>query len=75
MTRVRSDSELMRDLVFGYPTLARSTKEQIVGSDDKRYVAVFLELMRAIQIGIVRELSYPGVVCALTPYPHWIRRR
>ncbi len=71
----------MRDLVFGYPTLAEATKDQIVASGDERFVAVFLELMRAIQIGVVQELSYPEVVEALTeltgePYggnwPAWV---
>ncbi|MGH2593549.1 MAG: DUF3179 domain-containing protein [Anaerolineae bacterium] len=57
--------QLMHTLSDEGPTQAQAAITKILASGDTRFVAVFIELMRAGQIGIVRGTGYSAYIAAL----------
>ncbi len=63
-----SDEEaksLMFALSNGPPSNAEDAIERIIAADDKRFIGVFLELVRARQIGLTRVLELNDYLAAL----------
>ena len=57
--------ELMNTLLQDSPTAAATAVERILAADDQRFNAVFIELLRGSQLGLVRNLSFEFYVRAL----------
>lgn len=77
-----SPARLMRALSGTDERAARAARDSILASRDRRFVAVFVELMRAAEVGLVAADRYPGYVRALqqlsgkrfgSDWPAWVR--
>ena len=58
-------TELMYQLLAPAAEEAQTAVDEILALDDERFVAVFMELMRAAQIGIYDRVDYATTIAAL----------
>ncbi|MBV7336634.1 DUF3179 domain-containing protein [Chloroflexi bacterium TSY] len=63
-------THLMQDLAFGSPFEREAALEIVVNAKDERFIAVFIELLRALQIGIVpADDAYIEALASLSGQP------
>lgn len=58
-------SSIMDRLISDHPAQVRGALQELEERPDPRFISVLIELMRAVQIGLVRGLEFPDVVTAL----------
>ncbi len=66
-------TRLLHDLSDGEPDVAQDAVRAVIAAGDDRFVAVFIELLRANQLGLVRgvgPLAVAGALHALTDQRH-----
>lgn len=63
-------TRLMQDLAFGIPFEREAALEIIVNAKDERFIAVLIEMLRALQIGIVpADDAYIEALASLSDQP------